>query len=982
MSIAALILSASGNLALAVLSLLKAKRNLLLRGFGLLALGIFSWNMISLGMFYIKDIETLQLWTRIFRIGLYFLPANFLYFALLFSQSYRKNLFNLIIFSYIVSAITSIGNLFFETEFIFRAIRYYPQSNIFYNIFLIQLSLSIIYGLYKVSLKYQKSRLPIRKNQLKYFFFATFIAFIGSSTNILNAFGFNIPGVSSLSALGYSVIMWYAILRHNLMSIEVMLKRSIVYAILIGTVLGGYLIFIFSISAHMNPELNIIITSMAVILSALFFHPLEKYIQKVTDKIFFKETYNYYQTINKLSAAMVEQLDLDKLSDLITKTIFSEIRLKNTALFLKGIDGYSMKSNCNLKKSKNDIKNLKELINYLLTKKRIIVKEEMNGQNFHLNKTDKYENKLIYNVLCDLNASVVIPLIESNELLGFISIGEKLSGDIFSGEDIQLLDSLAHQAVIGLQNARLYQMSQDKVNEMTTVFNVTKMISSNLDLKPLLNQITSTVISVVGADRGLLFLYEESSNELYAVAGAGTDNKSLNDIRLRVDDSVLGNIFQKGVAKIVPQTTRDTEYVRRLGVKSYIVVPMKTKDGQIIGLLTVDNKISQRPVEQINMELLQTLANQTSIAIENSRLYEDATKRVDELSALNKKVINLKDYYEDILESQPSGVITIDNNNIVKTFNSTASKTTGLQEKTVLGNNITTVFQENIEMIEALTQPVENKEITYIDKSGQKHSLNISSTTLRSKDSHQYGMQSVLVDLTEVKLLEAQVRKNDKLSALGTMVAGVAHEIKNPLTSMKLFIQLMEENKHNPGFWDEYGSIISNEVSRLEKIVEDFLGFARTPELNLEKTSINIVLNKVISLVKSQARKENIRLNVNLTEDLAPIKIDSQRIVQVFLNLILNAIQAISNDKKGAVTITSEKVNSDEISVSISDNGCGIPKENLDKLFTPFFTTKEKGTGLGLSIIHKIIEEHLGEITVESTENNGTTFTVTLPVSS
>jgi len=979
-STAALILSAAGNLAIAALALLKARKNLLLRGFSLLALCIFSWNMISLGMYYIVDLENLQTWTKFFRIGLFFLPANFLYFTLLFSQSYRKKYFKLIIFNYLISAALSLANLIEGIEFVYKVNRYYPLSGPVYNVFILQLIISVFFGLYKVYLKYRKTDQPSRRNQLKYFFFATFIAFAGSSANIFQAFGISLPALNSLATLAYSLIMWYAILRHSLMSLEVMLKRSLVYAGLIGLVLGVYLMLIFTLSAHLDPDLNVLITSLAVIFSAMFFHPLEKYLQKITDKLFFKEKYNYYQTINKLSTAMIEQLDLNKLSELITVTIYSEMKLRNTALYLKDGSRYILKNSCNLKKSPKIIDDHEDLIEHLNKTRQIVVKENLQGESTGISKNIKSINKSLYQHMCMLGAAVIIPLTEGDELLGFIAIGEKLSGDIFSSEDIQLLGSLAHQAVIGLQNARLYQVSQNKVNELTTVFNVTKMISSYLDLDYLLNQITTTVIDVVGADRGLLFLYDKNNRELYAVSGAGADQQDLSDIRLKVDDSVLGNIFQKGEARLVPHTTRDTEYVRRLGVKSYIVVPMKTKEDQIIGLLTVDNKFSGKPVEQINMELLQTLANQTSIAIENARLYEEATKRVDELSKMNKKILNLKDYYENILESQPSGVITIDNNNLIKTFNSTASKITGMKNSNVLENPVTHVFAENLEMITSLTEPVQNKEIIFLDNDQQKHTLNINTTALRSKEGNSYGMQSVLVDLTEVKLLEAQIRKNDKLSALGTMVAGVAHEIKNPLTSMKLFIQLMEENRNNPNFWDEYGSVISNEVSRLEKIVEDFLGFARTPELNLEETEINSILNKVINLVKSQARKENVRLNLNLAEDLPAIKVDSQRMVQVFLNLVLNAIQAIPEGKKGAVTITSKKSNSDEIAVRITDNGCGIPPENLEKLFTPFFTTKQKGTGLGLSIIHKIIEEHLGQINVESTVGKGTTFTVTLPI--
>jgi signal transduction histidine kinase len=243
-------------------------------------------------------------------------------------------------------------------------------------------------------------------------------------------------------------------------------------------------------------------------------------------------------------------------------------------------------------------------------------------------------------------------------------------------------------------------------------------------------------------------------------------------------------------------------------------------------------------------------------------------------------------------------------------------------------------------------------------------------------------MLSVLTDISELKMLEQQVRRSDRVSALGTMVAGVAHEIKNPLTSMKMFVQLMEEHKHDKNFWEEYGSIIATEVERLETIIEDFLGFARTPEVNIKPVCLKDIVNKVFQLVKTQSRKENVDIAMNIEEDMA-INCDTQKIMQVFLNLILNAIQAMPQDRaeKGSVEFNARKdVANKKVAIQVKDNGIGISKENLDKLFTPFFTTKIKGNGLGLSIAHKIIEEHQGTIDVKSEIGKGTTFFISLPL--
>jgi signal transduction histidine kinase len=196
---------------------------------------------------------------------------------------------------------------------------------------------------------------------------------------------------------------------------------------------------------------------------------------------------------------------------------------------------------------------------------------------------------------------------------------------------------------------------------------------------------------------------------------------------------------------------------------------------------------------------------------------------------------------------------------------------------------------------------------------------------------------------------------------------------------MKLFTQLMDEKGNDPTFWKNYNGILSQEIGRLEKIVESFLGFARQKELHFENISLKEVIVTVLNLSAPQAKRMGVELKFHYLGDYW-VRADKEQLIQVILNLVLNAIDAKDENKKTSRNeLPFIELHLTNFGLQIKDNGIGIAPENLEKLFTPFFTTKEKGTGLGLSIVHKIIEDHRGTIDVESQVGVGTTFNIHLP---
>ncbi|MFA5928517.1 MAG: ATP-binding protein, partial [Candidatus Margulisiibacteriota bacterium] len=344
----------------------------------------------------------------------------------------------------------------------------------------------------------------------------------------------------------------------------------------------------------------------------------------------------------------------------------------------------------------------------------------------------------------------------------------------------------------------------------------------------------------------------------------------------------------------------------------------------------------------------------------------------------------MKNYNEDVLLNMSSGLIVMDNKGILQTINPQAEKIIGRSKEDVIGKKHAEIWPLEKEFVRKLSHlSAEDNGLfkeTKFHVGNIEKTLAITTTPLKDMQKKIKGKLAVINDLTEFNKLEMHVRRSDKLTALGRMAAGVAHEIKNPLTSMRLFVQMMSSRQGtDPKFWAEHSDILMNELDRLDKIVGDFVGFAKTPELKLEDVQLSELIDKVLRLINIQAQELKVLIDVMVDHSLI-IKGDGQRLVQVLMNLILNAMQAMPQGKKdGRIILRAKELSNKMAEIEVIDNGAGITKENLDKLFTPFFTTKEKGTGLGLSIIHRLIEEHGGQIDVKSKLGVGTTFIITLP---
>ena len=237
-----------------------------------------------------------------------------------------------------------------------------------------------------------------------------------------------------------------------------------------------------------------------------------------------------------------------------------------------------------------------------------------------------------------------------------------------------------------------------------------------------------------------------------------------------------------------------------------------------------------------------------------------------------------------------------------------------------------------------------------------------------------------------LKKSQLMMRRTDRLASLGTLIAGLAHEIRNPLVSIKTFTQLLPERMDDEEFRNYFLTVASGEIDRLTTLINELLGFAKPTEPNLKGEDVNSIIDKMEFLASTEAKKKNITITKNYSSNLPPVMADAEQIKQVLLNILLNGMQAIEGDQgqvwieTRVVRIAREAGIDPFVQIEIRDNGAGISKENLDHIFDPFFTTRPEGSGLGLSITYQIVHEHGGFIDVESEVGKGTSFRVNFPL--
>lgn len=342
---------------------------------------------------------------------------------------------------------------------------------------------------------------------------------------------------------------------------------------------------------------------------------------------------------------------------------------------------------------------------------------------------------------------------------------------------------------------------------------------------------------------------------------------------------------------------------------------------------------------------------------------------------------HIKVFSDNLVAYMPIGLLAIDRNRTIASFNHVAESVLRYKADDVIGRDARAVLPEELwaqlGSLENETGIVE-KEIECPLEGGRRISLEVSTTVLRDEEDTFLGYILLFKDLTEVQNLRKEITRSQRLASVGSLAAGVAHEIRNPLSSIKGFATYFKERNSNVPEDQQIAEIMIQEVDRLNRVVDQLLELARPISVSRIPLAIGPLIEKTLKLTAVQAEAKGIQIKTDLEQETRMAPVDPDRMNQVLLNLYLNAIEAMERGGCLQVDVRPSDIKNG-LEIKVRDNGAGIKQEDLTHIFDPYFTTKPSGTGLGLAIVHNTVEAHDGEIKVESIPGKGTDITIFLP---
>lgn len=538
-----------------------------------------------------------------------------------------------------------------------------------------------------------------------------------------------------------------------------------------------------------------------------------------------------------------------------------------------------------------------------------------------------------------------------------------------------IITAILFQPLVNWIQLRLDRFfNPERYDYRRTLLGFARELTSELHLDRLLDPITERLTETLGVDRVAFFLASESDGFRLAKS-RGIDFSGVPDtgyLSPHRAELRKGYLFFDSVRRPFGFAPSEQKTIEQLDLHYYL--PLKVKE-RTLGYLGLGKTRDGDYLSSEDIDLLQTIAGYVSIALENSRLYASLEQKALEYQTL-------KDFNENIIESINAGVLACNLEGSVEAWNSAMEELYGLGRAEVAGRKLDEIFPP--ELLAELPQVSEPRRTLSLYKfrletpDRRRLTVNLSTVPLVGKDDQVLGRLLILTDITERVSLEDRLIQAEKLSSIGLLAAGVAHEVNTPLAVITTQAQMLM--RQMPGDDPRARTLdkVIKQAFRASEIVNNLLKFSRVSGSEYAELDLNRVIRETLSLADPMLRASRISVNVQLGSSLPAIFGNSGKLQQVFMNLILNARDAMP--RGGELTIATESENS-SVHVEVSDNGVGIPPDHLGKIFDPFFTTKaaSRGTGLGLAVAYGIIREHAGKIQVESAVGQGTSFRLEFP---
>lgn len=565
-----------------------------------------------------------------------------------------------------------------------------------------------------------------------------------------------------------------------------------------------------------------------------------------------------------------------------------------------------------------------------------------------------------------------VPLKFNSNLFGVIGYYSK-SPDGFSKQEKEFFKRVAERLTMALKNSLLYEQVESRSKRYMSISRAIALTRQLGTLKEVLQDITKTLVKSFGFDQSWIGMINKERNMISGQTGYGQDYK-ISDIKIdyplkskKNNPIVKSFLNQEPVMCQFIDDVEDNELkcsFNKIGIKSFAYVPILNGD-ETFGIIGV-HYLSDRSFYKDDIKSLISVAEYASFVIENAILYE--------------KVKKSEKRYRILFEAAGPSLAIIDKNNYFQLVNKAFIDLSKYNNEELIGkikiNQFFIDTDSGINIQDLLDNSPQNCELGFVDKNNNLKQIHINSTLINESS----DILISIVDITKRRELEKRLFRSEELASIGELSASIAHEIRNPLVSITTSVNLLQDEDHISDDGHKLLDVVKEESDHLAVIVDDFLRFAKPQKLNIQAEDINQLIADVVKRHKDW-NEDNIAWEENYDFHLPFVDLDRHQFQQVITNLIMNSLDAITEEGKLTFETTiEERFGIKTVKVSLNDTGIGIPHEEIDKIFQPFFSMKEKGTGMGLAICQRIIDNHGGEIIVESLNDTGTTFSIFIPI--
>ena len=568
-------------------------------------------------------------------------------------------------------------------------------------------------------------------------------------------------------------------------------------------------------------------------------------------------------------------------------------------------------------------------------------------------------------------SEIAVPLLIGKRLIGVLDV-ESPKLNAFTSKDIKILSLFATQAAVAIQNAQLYEQERKKSAQLRLINDVSKKMAATLDRDQLLPVLVKSIQRKFDYHHVMVLLKETPDELVMKAQAGGFSSLTLVGYRQKIGEGIIGVVARTGRTILANDVSQDPRYARvHKYTRAELCVPIKMAK-HVIGVINVESD-QLAAFDQFDREILEIIADQLANVIKNARIYQECKQAKDQLQKL--------------IESSSDAITTADNLGRLIFWSKGAQEIFGYKSKEVLGQSATSFYAKGRDearriMWQLLKKgKLKNVEVEYIGKSGKKIYASLSASLLKDDRGAVSGSLGIIRDITEYKVLSQQLLQSERLATIGKLSTQIAHEIMNPLSSIKMNIRILSKREELSPNDQRRLAIAGFEIDHLEKILQDIFDYSKSLQLNYSRENLNELLDKSLLIVQDRLEEKQIVVTRKYSRQLPSLSLDLVRMMQVFTNLYLNAIQAVGPGGKLRVSTGREQVNGTSyLKASVSDNGPGITVSQRAVIFDPFYTTSSNGTGLGLTIVKKIVEQHAGKIEVESRVGQFTRFNILLPV--